>query len=78
MKIVVWDRLDSAADGTDTSAYWYLADSSKLSETLQAKFAERPSLDAPEEVYSNKNWDYSIDYYYAIGRGFPAYLRGSK
>ncbi len=77
IKIVVWERLQTRSDATDTSAYWFMVDSSKVAESLQVLFAERPSLDAPEQVYSNKNWDYSIDYYYAIGLGFQAYVFGA-
>lgn len=77
-KIIVWERLQTASDTTDCSAYWFLADSSQLGESLQGIFAERPTLDAPEQVYANKNWDYSIDYFYTIGRGYPAYIAGSK
>ena len=76
--LIVWACLDTRTDGTDTSAYWFMADSSNVGESLQCLFAERPSLDAPDEVYSNKNWDYSCDFYYAIGRGFPAYIFGSN
>lgn len=76
--IYVWPRLALAASGTDASAYWFLADSQGIKETLQALFAERPSLDAPEQVYANKNWEYTLDFFYAIGAGFPAYLAGSK
>ncbi len=53
--LIVWERLEERSDGTDTSAYWFLADSQKVGETLNALFAERPSLDAPEQVYKNKN-----------------------
>jgi len=75
--LIVWERLEERSDGTDTSAYWFMADSSKIGETLQALFAERPSLDAPEQVYSNKNWEYSLDYFYTIGLGWPAFIVGS-
>lgn len=75
--VIVWPRLATAADGTDGTAYWFLADSSSLDESLKCLFAERPSLDAPDEIYSNKNWDYSLDFFYAIGRGYPAYISGS-
>lgn len=77
-KILVWARAALASDATDTSAYWFLADSSGKDETLRALFAERPSLDAPNEVYDNKNWDYSLDFFYTIGTGYPAYVYGSK
>lgn len=76
--LVVWPRLSSTSSGTDTSAYWFLADSTGLKETLQCLFAERPSLDSPEEVYENKNWDYTCDFFYALGFGYPAYIAGSK
>jgi len=76
--LIVWERLETRTGGTDTSAYWYMADSSKVGESLQCLFAERPSLDAPDEVYTNKNWDYSLDFYYAIGRGYPAFVFGSN
>ncbi|MCX6724244.1 MAG: hypothetical protein NT155_03695 [Candidatus Staskawiczbacteria bacterium] len=76
--LIVWECLDTRTDGTDTSAYWFMADSSKVGESLQCLFAERPTLDAPDEIYSNKNWDYSCDFYYAIGRGYPAYIFGSN
>jgi hypothetical protein len=75
--LIVWERLEERSDDTDTSAYWFLADSSKVGETLNALFAERPSLDAPEQVYANKNWEYSIDFFYTIGLGYPAYVVGS-
>ena len=77
MKLIVWPRLDSNSAGTDTSAYWFLADSSKVKETLQIAFAERPSLDAPDVVYINKNWDYTSDFYFTTGTGYMVYLRGS-
>lgn len=77
LKVQVWEKLETRSDATDTSAYWYMYDSSKIGETLRALFAERPSLDAPEQVYKNKNWDYSVDYYYALGRGYMPYLWGS-
>lgn len=77
-QIIVWPRLQVASDGTDTSSQWYLMDSSMAKETLQAKFAERPSLDAPDQAYANKNWDFSCDFFYVIGRGYPPYVAGSN
>jgi len=76
--VIVWPRLETRTGGTDTSAYWFMLDSSKVGESLKCLFAERPSLDAPEEIYQNKNWDYSCDFYYAIGKGYPAYVFGSN
>ena len=78
LKVKVWEKLETRTGGTDTSAYWFMYDSMKVKETLQALFRERPSLDAPDQVYKNKNWDYSLDFYYTLGRGFGAYLKGSN
>lgn len=78
LKVKVWEKLQTRTDGTDTSAYWFMYDSKRVSESLKAKFREKPTLDAPEQVYKNKNWDYSIDYYYALGKGLPAYIWGSN
>ncbi len=75
--LIVWERLEERSDGTDTSAYWFMADSTKVGETLQSLFAERPSLDAPDQVYASKNWEYSIDFFYTIGLGYPAFIVGS-
>lgn len=76
--VIVWERLETRSDGTDTSAYWFMYDSSQVGETLNCLFSERPSLDAPEEVYENKNWEYSLDFFYALGLGYPAYIFGSN
>ncbi len=79
VEILEWPRLSSNSEGTDTSEYWYLLDSRAVKEeTLKCLFAEKPSLDAPDVVYSNKNWDYSLDFLYTIGCGYPAYIYGSK
>lgn len=77
-QVIVWDKLAQSSAGTDTSAYWFMADSQMVGESLQALFRERPTLDAPDQIYKSKNWDYSIDFYYSIGRGFPAYIWGSN
>ena len=76
--LIVWERLETRSDDTDTSAYWFMFDSSQVGESLQALFAERPGLDAPDQVYKNKNWDYSLDFFYTIGLGYPAYIFGSN
>lgn len=76
--IIIWERLQTRSDGTDTSAYWFMADSSKVGETLNCLFAERPSLDAPDQVYRNKNWEYSLDFFYTLGLGYAPYIFASK
>lgn len=78
MKVVVWPRLQLASDGTDTSAYWFMADEAGIKETVEAPFAKRPTLAAPHEQYLSVNWDYRLNYFMAIGVGYPAYIAGSK
>lgn len=73
----VWERLDLRTGGTDTSAYWFMADSSQVKKTLKAIFAQRPVLSAPETIFENKDWEYSFDYLYSRGFGWAPYLRGS-
>lgn len=77
VNIVVWPRLAQNSEGTDKSDNWFLIDSSGIKESLKCLFAERPGLDAPNQVYSNKNWEYSLDFFYAVGNGYPAYIFGS-
>src|SRR3990167_8163841 len=43
VKPITWSRLATRSDGTDTSAYWFLASSKKVKKSLKALFAERPS-----------------------------------
>ena len=78
VNVQTWERLENTSQGTSRSDYWFMYDSRNVGETLKALFAERPSLDPPDQAYRSKNWDYSLDYYYAIGRGFPAYVWGSQ
>lgn len=78
VNVVVWDRLDIRSDDTDTSAYWFMCDSKKVKNSLKALFAQRPTMEAPEQVYKSKNWLYSVDHYYAIGRGIAQYVFGSR
>ena len=75
--LIVWERCETDGQGVDRSTRWFMADSGKVGETLRSLFAERPSLDPPEQVYKNKNWEYSIDFYYTIGRAWPAFVFGS-
>ena len=73
----VWERLDLRSDGTDTSAYWFMADSSKVKKTLKAFFTDRPQLVAPDQVFENGDWEYKTLLTYARGFGWASYLRGS-
>jgi|SRR3990167_3656278 len=73
----VWERLDLRSDGTDTSAYWFMADSSKVKKTLKAYFTDRPSLQAPELVPENGDWEYILRLVYSRGFSWAPYLRGA-
>lgn len=73
-KIHMWERLDLRSDATNTQAYWYMYDSAKIKNTLRARFGERPTLDAPDEIYANKNWEWSLDFFYAWGFFQPQFL----
>lgn len=77
-QLKVWERLETrGSDATDTSAYWFMADSSQVKKCLKAIFAQRPQLSAPEVIFQNKDWEYSFDYLYLRGFGWASALRGS-
>lgn len=76
-KLMVWSKLDTRSDGTDTSAYWFLASSKNVKKCLKAPFAQRPKMGAGENITESGNWLYPLDAYYVIGRGYPAYIHGS-
>lgn len=76
--LIVWERLDLRTGGTDTSAYWFMADSSKVKKSFKAYFTMRPTLLAPEQVYANGNWDYKLRFVYSRGFGWAPYCRGSQ
>ena len=78
IKIVQWSRLAASGQGLDADAYWFMYDSSMVGETLMALFSQKPQFYAPEEQNRSKNWDYTIDTYFVLGNGWPAYLYGSK
>jgi len=74
----VWERLDTRSDATDTSAYWFMADSSKVKKTLRAYFTDRPGLSAPEMVPENGDWEYLLRLVYSRGFSWASYFRGSN
>jgi hypothetical protein len=76
-KIMVWSKLDQRSDGTDTSGYWFLADGRRVKKCLKAPFAQKPTMQAAEQVTDSQNWLYPLDGYYALGLGYPAYIFGS-
>lgn len=77
LKIVTWNRLYNPAVNY-SNTMWFLANSTLMKETMKVLFAQRPVLNAPEKVYENESWLYSMDAYFTDGYGFPAYIYGSK
>ncbi len=61
--IIEWPRL--------TAGSWYLANRKMLDDAFYVGFAQKPELDMPEEMPRNKNWLYTLDFYYYIQRGNP-------
>jgi len=77
LNIKLWNRLAATAAGVSRSAYWYMYDSEQVGETLMALFSQKPQFYEPEEQNRSKNWDYTIDTYYVLGNGWPAFVYGS-
>lgn len=77
IKVKMWSRLAATGQGDDRSDYWFMYSSDMVDETLMAFFSQKPQMYAPEEQNRNKNWDYTIDAYYTLGNGWPAYVYGS-
>lgn len=75
--IMVWSRCDTRGDGTDTSAYWFLADSRLVKKTLKSPFAQRPMMAAPDQVHDSLNWEYILDSYYTLGLLYQFGIWGS-
>lgn len=76
--IKVWSRLDTrGSDGTDTSAYWFLADSKNVKKTLKSPFAQKPMMGAATQVHDSLNWEYPIDAYFTAFIGQPYNVFGS-
>jgi len=75
--ILVWSRLDLRHDATDTSAYWFLADSRIVKKTLKSPFAQKPQMMPPHQVHDSLNWEYILDSYYVVGAGYQFGCWGS-
>lgn len=75
--IIVWSRLDLRSDGTETSAYWFLADSRNVKNTLKSPFAQKPMMGESTQVHDSLNWEYPIDAYYTLFLGQPFNVWGS-
>lgn len=75
--IIVWERLETSGQGTDTSAYWFMADSRTVKDALHAPMTQLPMLTAPHTVHDSLNWEYILDCYFALGVGDPFGIWGS-
>lgn len=76
--ILVWSRLDTrGSDSTDTSAYWFMASSTRSKKTLKSPFAQKPMLYAPEKISDSRSWEYDLDAYYTLGLLYPFFVWGS-
>lgn len=76
--IMVWSRLDTrGSDSTDTSAYWFMADSRNVKKTLKSPFAQKPQMGEAAQVHDSLNWEYPIDAYYTLFIGQPYNVFGS-
>lgn len=75
--IKVWSRLDTRGDGTDTSAYWFLADSRNVKSTLKSPFAQKPMMGEATQVHDSLNWEYPLDAYFTLFIGQPYNVFGA-
>lgn len=75
--IIPWAKLDLRSDSTDTSAYWFLADSKGVKKTLKAPFAQPPKMGEATNVHDTLDWEYPVDAYYTLGIGKPRFIFGS-
>jgi len=76
--ILVWSRLDTRGnDSTDTSAYWYMADSRNVKSTLKSPFAQKPMMGEATQIHDSLNWEYPIDAYYVLFLGQPYNVFGA-
>ena len=75
--ILVWSRLDTSGQGTDTSAYWFMASSTRSKKTLKSPFAQKPMLYPPETISDSRSWEYDLDAYYTLGLLYPFFVWGS-
>jgi hypothetical protein len=77
INVTTWARLDRSGQGTNTSAYWFLADRRLVQESLLAPFAQKPQMGAADTVSDTLDWSYPVDLYYAIMAAWPFGVWGS-
>lgn len=78
MRVQSWSKLSVRSDGTDTSAYWFMYDSSMVKKTLKAFFARYPELLPPAEYDPNKNRNYLFQFIFSRGFSWAPYIMGSN
>lgn len=78
LEVDTWVRLDTRGyDSTDTSKYWFMADTSLVKDSLLAPYAQAPQITPPSTEDENLNLSYAIDLYYAIQADWPFGIWGS-
>lgn len=78
MKILTWERLGATGQGVDTSAYWFMVDSSRIKQGLRSYFRQRPKIGPEREFGPDETWTYLVDYYNATGFSTPNFIFGSR
>lgn len=76
-KVYTWSKLQTSGQGTDTSAYWFMCDSSRVKDSLLAVFAQPIKMQSAEQVTETQNWLYPVDAYFAIRAAWPFGVFGS-
>jgi len=77
VKVKAWEKMTTRTGGTDTSAYWFLADSKGMKESLLAPFAQYPKMGEAINVHDTLDWEYPVDMYFRLGIGHARYVFGS-
>lgn len=74
--LISWAKLETSSVVTSSSAYWFMADSKKIKDSLLAPFAQKPMMAGATQVHDSLNWEYPIDAYYVLQAAWPFGIRG--
>lgn len=78
MKLLVWERLGSTSQGTDTSSYWFMMDSTRINQGFRSYFRQKPKIGPEREFGPDETWTYLVDYYNSTGFNTPNFIFGSR
>jgi len=76
-KVYTWSKLTTSGQGTDTSAYWSMCDSSRVKDSLLNIVAQPIKMHDAENVTETQNWLYPVDAYFALRAAWPFGIWGS-